>query len=145
MASRVLVLIATVSLLAFVSCGTGEKAPDQTPGQVTSPGIADQEPGIDDVIQADEFPTPTKTVNPKYPEEARKSGLEATIWLKVLVNKEGRVVKTVVSQPTEATAPLEQAAVDAIRQWTFKPATARNQPVSIWVSIPVKFKLADKK
>jgi protein TonB len=133
-----------VSTLGLVSCGGGEKAPDQTPGQVTSPTVTDQEPDIDQAIEVDEYPTPLTTVNPVYPEAARKSGLEGTVWVKVLVDKKGHVVKTAVTKPADATASLEQAAVEAVKQWTFKPATVKTEPVSIWVTIPFKFKLADK-
>jgi protein TonB len=132
------------SAIALVACTSEEKAPEQNQQQVSSPGITDTEPGVDEMVDVDEFPVPSKRVDPTYPEPDRKKGVEGTIWVKVLVNKEGRVVKTVVTKRTDGSETLEQAAVDAVRQWTFKPATVKQQPVSVWVAIPFKFKLGDK-
>jgi TonB family protein len=40
---------------------------------------------------------------------------------------------------------LNKAALDAIRQWTFTPAVSKEgKTVEVWVTIPVKFKLAEK-
>jgi len=36
---------------------------------------------------------------------------------------------------------LDAAAVACVRQWIFKPALSKGQPVSVWVAVPVKFSL----
>jgi protein TonB len=36
---------------------------------------------------------------------------------------------------------LDAAAAAAVRQWRFKPATSKGEPVAVWVGIPVKFTL----
>jgi len=106
----------------------------------------------DDFTPVDEQPVPIKQVQPHYPELARRSGVEGTVWLKVLVSKEGKVkdvnVMSVSSNLKNSGTPggLEEAAMEAARQWTFKPAMMKNKPVEVWVSIPFKFKLdGDKK
>ena len=38
---------------------------------------------------------------------------------------------------------LDQAALDAVRRWTFEPARAAGLPVASLVVIPVRFSLAD--
>ena len=85
-----------------------------------------------------------KRVPPKYPEAARKRGQQGTVMLQALVNTQGLPVKVHVL-PGKGLAPdLDQAAVDAVRQWVFEPAKAKGKPVEIRIQIPVKYRLADK-
>ncbi len=57
-------------------------------------------------------------VPPKYPEEAKKAGIQGTILLNAVISKDGAVENlTVTSGPKE----LQQSALDAVRQWTYKP------------------------
>jgi len=143
--TRILLYFAgSLLLLALFACSGEKKPAEQHQEQVTSPSFSDKEPGIDEMIDVDEFPTPTKTVNPEYPEEAKKAGIEGIVQLKVLVDKEGNVKKAIVTK-TNGSVVLEQAALNAAKQWTFKPATIKKQPVEIWVSLPFKFKLTEKK
>lgn len=36
---------------------------------------------------------------------------------------------------------LDAAAAQAVRQWRFKPAQSKGQPVAVWVAVPIKFSL----
>jgi protein TonB len=144
MSRNALLIIVSFIALSFVSCGDGGNQSAQNQEQVIPPAPPDAEPGPDEVIKVDEYPAPLKTVNPAYPEKSRKEGVEGTVWVNVLVNKEGTVAKASVTKREGGSEELEQAALDAIKQWTFKPAKVSGQPVSIWVAIPVRFKLADK-
>jgi periplasmic protein TonB len=144
--ARILLYFAGSLLLLTLFACSGEKKPaEQHQEQVTSPALSDKEPGINEVMDVDEMPTITKSVNPEYPEDAKKAGIEGAVILKILVNKEGNVRKAVVTNRTDGSVAMEQAAVNAVKQWTFKPATIKKQPVEMWVSIPFKFKLAEKK
>jgi len=96
---------------------------------------------------------PIKRVDPHYPELARRAGVEGTVWLKVLVGNDGKVKDTKLmslsSNLKNSGDPvgLPEAAIEAARQWMFKPAIMKNKPVEVWVSIPFAFKLkeGDKK
>jgi TonB family protein len=144
MARILLYFAGSILLFALLACSGEKKPAGQNQEQVTSAALSDKEPGIEETIEVDEFPAPTKTVNPEYPEEAKKAGAEGTVYLKVLVGKDGIVKKAVVTK-TDGSVALEQAAINAAKQWTFKPATVKKQPVEIWVSLPFKFKLTEKK
>jgi len=92
-----------------------------------------------DYVAYDKAPEAQKIVQPKYPSAARMSGAEGTVWVKLWVGKDGKVKKAIVSKSDSET--LNQAAIDAATQWTFTPAIIRNAPVSVWVSLPFKFRL----
>ncbi len=132
------VVVTAIVALILGSCAPDKKTPgDQS--QVTSPRQA--EPGIDEQIDVDEQPEPVNRGNPAYPEKALKERLEGTVWVKVLVTKEGAVKKVVVMNTKKGYDELEKAAVDAAMTWTFKPAMKNNQPLETWVAIPFRFKL----
>ncbi len=98
-------------------------------------------------------PQIVKSIHPKYPEEARKSGLEATVWVKMLVDVNGNVkdaqllqVKNTckadvngVRSPVEVDGQMfSYAALEAARKWQYKPAEKNGKPVEMWVSMNFK-------
>ena len=95
-----------------------------------------------DYVPYEKAPESVKQVTPKYPDLATRAGLEGTVWVKIWVDKEGKPKKAVV-QKSDAEI-FNQPAVDAAMQWVFTPAMMKNGPVSVWVSIPFRFKLQGK-
>jgi protein TonB len=77
---------------------------------------------------------------PTYPGLARKRGQEGTVFLKVLVNKEGRVDELEIETSSGFTL-LDRAAVSAVRKWSFEPGRRGDERVPMWVRVPVTFKL----
>ncbi len=73
---------------------------------------------------SDEIPHPTKTVTPPYPPAALFSGI---VLVEVEISPTGMVVKTTVVQ---SAPPFDAPAVDAARQWTFRPARRQGRPVA---------------
>ena len=88
----------------------------------------------------DEAPVMTKFVNPKYPDLARQAGIEGTVLLNVLVGNDGKVLQVSVIQ-SDVTPAMEKAAMEAAKQFLFKPAKQRTVPVKARVAIPIRFKL----
>lgn len=76
----------------------------------------------------------------KYPEIARKAGIEGKVIVHVLVNEKGVVERTKILKSLGHSG-CDQAAVKAIRSVKWKPALQRDKPVKVWVAIPVIFKL----
>ena len=77
---------------------------------------------------------------PTYPGLARKRGQEGTVFLKVFVNKEGRVDELEIETSSGFTL-LDRAAVSAVRKWSFEPGRRGEEMVPMWVRVPVTFKL----
>jgi len=76
----------------------------------------------------------------KYPEIARKAGIEGRVIVQVLVSEKGKVIKTRVIKSLGHSG-CDEAAVKAIRNVKWKPALQRDKPVKVWVAIPVIFRL----
>jgi protein TonB len=96
-----------------------------------------------DFVPYEKEPTVVKKVEPKYPDLALRAGLEGNVFVKVWVDKEGKVRKVVL---LKSDAPIfEDAAMAAAKQWVFTPAVMQKGPVSVWVSIPFRFRLTGNK
>jgi protein TonB len=77
---------------------------------------------------------------PSYPAAAREQRLEGTVLLEVLVRADGRVGEARVKQSSGAPV-LDEAALEAVRRWTFVPAQRGPVAVDSWVEVPVRFSL----
>jgi protein TonB len=78
---------------------------------------------------------------PDYPAEARQERQEGVVIVSVEVGADGR--PSDVSLARSSGYPLlDQAAVQAVRRWTFDPARAAGLAVSSRVSVPVRFSLS---
>lgn len=101
-----------------------------------------QEKAPPDSVFVDVMPAPKKKVDPLYPKLALAAGIEGKVYVRLWVDTGGKVhdVKVVKSDHEV----LNQSAIDAARQYEFAPATAGGKPVSVWVTIPFMFKIADK-
>jgi protein TonB len=103
--------------------------------------IDKDEPGMNDFVPVEKSPRIIKQVLPAYPEMAVRAGLEGTVWVKILIDREGVPVRAVVIKST--TELFDQPAVDAAMKFRFTPAIMNQGPVKVWVSIPFRFQLRD--
>jgi len=107
---------------------------------VIEPDIEETEPPV--FVAYEKEPTVVRKIEPKYPAMAQRVGLEGNVLLKVWVDKEGKVRKAVILKSDAEI--FNQAAQDAAVQWVFTPAVMQKGPVSVWVSIPFRFRLQGK-
>jgi TonB family protein len=80
-------------------------------------------------------------VKPGTTEEARHHhGFSGTVILETIIDTEGRVTNVRVLRGVPM--GLTEAAVDAVKQWTFKPATLDGQPVKVFYVLTVNFQIS---
>jgi protein TonB len=77
---------------------------------------------------------------PRYPEAARRDGVEGTTLVKARVLADGSVGAAEVRR-SSGSPELDRAAVEAIRDSRFLPAERGGTPVAVWIEIPVVFNL----
>jgi protein TonB len=79
-----------------------------------------------------------RRVDPVYPELAKRARVEQMVMLEVNVDEEGNVasVRVMKGHPL-----LDQAAVDAVKQWKYSPTLLNNEPVPVIATVTVIFKL----
>jgi protein TonB len=79
---------------------------------------------------------------PIYPESARRRQQQGRVIVRVAVSAEGAPVNASVAQSSGYSA-LDDAAVAAVRQWRFVPASQGGKPVTATAEVPVAFRLQE--
>lgn len=85
---------------------------------------------------------PTRQPPPAYPAAARRRGLEGRVMLRVRINAAGDVENIDVAEGSGVSA-LDEAAIAAVRRWSFQPARRLGVAVAAMVDVPVRFRLDD--
>ena len=80
-----------------------------------------------------------RRVQPKYPKKARKEGIQGTVVLHAIISKEGDItsLELVSGDPI-----LASAAIEAVKQWKYKPYLIEGIPVAVDTEIKVNFTLS---
>jgi protein TonB len=82
----------------------------------------------------------SKRVEPVYPPASRRAGEQGTAMFRVLVDERGRPSE-IQTLRSSGHPRLDQAALDAIKKWTFTPAKNGSTPILSWTRVQVKFQL----
>jgi protein TonB len=78
-------------------------------------------------------------VKPNYPPLARQARVQGSVVLQAVISKDGTIqnLRVVSGHPM-----LVQSALDAVKQWRYKPYFLNGEPVEVETSITVNFTLA---
>jgi TonB family protein len=147
-------LAVPLALLLFLTFSCEENAPAvKEESQLTTE--FEKVPEVDQEIDGEIFtvvesaPTPKEgmtefyqyiTSNLKYPEEARKNGIEGKVFVEFIVTKEGKVINSKVLKGIHP--QCDEAARQVVANsgdWT--PGTQRDREVNVRVVLPISFKL----
>jgi TonB family protein len=82
-----------------------------------------------------------KKVAPDYPTLARRARIQGPVVLRVKINKSGDVesMKLVSGHPM-----LAPSAMEALKQWKYKPYLLNGVPIDVWTDVTINFALSDK-
>jgi len=100
--------------------------------------VPDALDAVGDVPEVEELPEAIEKVPPDYPELARSKGIEGEVVVYARIGEDGRVEAVRIKK---SIPELDEYAMGAVRQWRFRPAMSRGQPVRVWVEVPVRFSL----
>ncbi|MDP9360950.1 MAG: TonB family protein [Acidobacteriota bacterium] len=84
-------------------------------------------------------PEETDRVVPRYPMIARRAGIQGPVVVRGIVRRDGTIdnVEVIKDLPYD----LGEAARDAVSQWHFRPATYRGDPIDVYYTVTVNFRL----
>jgi len=80
-----------------------------------------------------------RKVQPTYPALARSARIQGTVVLQAIISKQGTIENLTLVTGHPMLAP---AAIDAVRQWRYRPYILNNEPVEVETQITVNFSLA---
>ena len=78
-------------------------------------------------------------VLPRYPMTARRAGAEGSVVLRGIVRRDGTIDNVEVIK--DLPFGLGDAARDAVSRWRFRPATYRGDPIDVYYTVTVNFRL----
>jgi len=84
-------------------------------------------------------PIVLKEVDPEFSEEARKQKFSGNVLVGLIVDEQGNPVHVRVMRGVGL--GLDEKAVEAVRQYKFKPAMKDGKPVKVELSIDVRFEI----
>lgn len=121
LAVAALLLVLGVGAAAALAQGVMQASPPERVGDKVSP------------------PQKIAGVAPVYTELARRARVSGTVVVEAIIDEQGDVVNARVlkGQPLG----LDQAAVDAIKTWKFKPALKEGKPVKVYYVLTVNFQV----
>ena len=110
--------------------------------EATEPTAADPPAIVEPVRVGGNVPQPRKTwnVTAEYPRMAYLRRVQGIVILEVTVDREGEVSKVSVLRSSEG---LDEAAVDAVRQWRYEPTMVQGRPVSVILTATVRFQITN--
>jgi len=79
-------------------------------------------------------------VQPEYPADARSQRIQGVVLLKAIIDKEGNVANLQLISGHPALAP---AAIEAVKQWKYRPYQLNGEPVEVETTVTVNFTLVD--
>ena len=108
----------------------------------SAPELPPPEPQFEDVfIVGGEVQKPVKILAPApvYTELARRARIQGIVILQAVIDRDGAVISTEVVRGLPM--GLNEAALEAVRQWRYEPATLHGRPVAVAFQLVVKFEL----
>ena len=84
-------------------------------------------------------PTKITDVDPRYPAVAQAARVQGIVILEAVISGDGRVTEVRVLRSVPL---LDDAAVEAVRQWTYTPTLLNGQPVPVIMTVTVNFRLS---
>jgi len=99
--------------------------------------VADDADALFSFADLDQTPRPVFQAAPEYPEALRRKGLQGTVYLLFIVDRNGRVKDPKVQKSSHAA--FEKPALKAIRRWRFEPGKRNGKAVPFRMRLPISF------
>ncbi len=94
-----------------------------------------------DISQVDTQPVNLKIVKPEIPPIARQRRIGGTILMKVLVDENGQAKEIEILRDTTPRVGLGESSREALKRWSWKPATKDGKNVKVWIVVPIPVSL----
>jgi TonB family protein len=130
MTARLALVLAT----SFGILVSAQQAPPVTPQLEIYPANG---PGI-------QAPALIRSIEARYTPEAIQAKIEGIVEVRMVVLPDGNVRDVQVTKSLDTRYGLDQQAIDAAKQWSFRPGTKDGRAVPMFVTIVMEFRLSDR-
>lgn len=118
----------------------GPLGPGGPHGPIVADGPAGDGGGVERFRVGMTRPEAISQPSPIYPPMARRAMREGTVVLDAVIDEQGRVIDVRVLRGIGL--GCDEAAVKAVEQWRFQPATVQGRPIKVLYTLTVHFRLA---
>ena len=84
-------------------------------------------------------PQKIRDIQPLYPQIAQAARVQGIVIIEATIGEDGQVINARILRSVPL---LDQAAIDAVRQWQYTPTTLNGVPVPVIMSVTVQFTLS---
>jgi TonB family protein len=115
--------------------------PPPPPPPPAAGGSVARQAGDDDALRVGgniKAPTKIKNVNPVYPEDAKEARIQGVVIIEARIERDGTVGDARILRSIPM---LDEAALDAVRQWEFTPTLMNGAPVPVIMTVTINFTL----
>jgi TonB family protein len=98
------------------------------------------ERAVDPAARKVEKPRIREMKQPEYPEALSRMGVDGVVVLSSVIGEDGRPSNPLILETKGVGPAAKYAALDAVRQWRFHPATLEGKPVAVYYVLTVNFK-----
>lgn len=100
-------------------------------------GSSEEVDAIFSLSDLDQKPRVVYQPAPIYPKELASKGLQGTVYVLFIVDKNGRTTDLKVQKSTHPS--FNEPALKAVKQWKFEPGKRKGQPVQFRMRVPITF------
>lgn len=100
------------------------------------------DPATQSTLVAPTQPLAVETPPPQYPAELACAGIEGQVGILLTIGVDG-IPKNIRVEDSSGHPQLDQAAMDAVKGWTFQPGTSRGEPAETPLRVPITFNAPD--
>lgn len=91
--------------------------------------------------KVDENPVPVKTPPPRYPDSLKREGVSGVVAVVIVIDEKGGIMDCKIAKSSHP--DFERPALEAVKNWKFKPAKKDGNPVKVRVTVPLRFNVED--
>src|ERR1022692_584989 len=124
-------LIGLLLFSAACACSQTEPPPPSSPRAASAPSPVEVAPEAASALVV-------QKASIKYPDAARKAGIQGPVVLRIVTTYSGEVKEVTVVSGDPA---LAQAAMDAVKQWKYKPYLVEGSPAEIETQVSINFQI----
>ncbi len=103
--------------------------------------VPDQTEEVVDITEIDQVAVVRQKVTPKYPELARKAGVECKVLVEVIIDTQGNVAEARVIYVSKKGHGFERNALRAVKKLKFEPIKQNGIAINVKIIYPIEFVL----
>ncbi len=93
-------------------------------------------------VPCEVMPSFIKQKKPRYPDMARRAGIEGKVFVSVLISEHGKPIKAQIMKRVPSDQMVfDESAIECVMNSTYNPGIQNGSPIKVWLTVPIRFTL----